>query len=123
MPSASPDKMVTPLKYRHYAVVHIDGPFPLDVLRYDRCHPFEEVDSRAIEASMQLGEPRTSRFIVILKFSEASREPWFTQFWQGQNRVRLYPISSHEIPTFRHEAESGKDAAEKWIQQHLRAVA
>lgn len=44
-----------PLRWRHVFEVEPvrpmrEGDFPLDMLRYDSCHPFEEVDANAARA-------------------------------------------------------------------------
>lgn len=40
--------------YRTKFVVTGKGPFPIDMLRYDRCYPVEAKDSQAVASSLQV---------------------------------------------------------------------
>jgi hypothetical protein len=100
--TVTPQKLTTTLKYQHFAVVAVEGEFPIDALRYDRCFPFGEQDSREIMESQNYSVPGTpKRYIVICKFSESTKNPWFEQFWISQSRVNLYPIDGSQVVTLR----------------------
>ena len=119
------EKLTTALKYRHFALVVVDGPFPVDALRYDRCYPYEETDAREIESSLNFGEPNERRYIVICKFSETAQVPWFMSFWQGQSRLQMYSIGSSDIPGLRTAVKDAKvmpSTVMDWINNKLFAL-
>ncbi len=43
-------KLGTTLKYEHFAIIRGNGPFPIDMLRYDSCYPLREKDAGKIES-------------------------------------------------------------------------
>jgi hypothetical protein len=50
-----------PRRYRHTATVETHGAFPVDMLRYDACHPATETDAYDIARSVREHEPVTAR--------------------------------------------------------------
>lgn len=72
MPTA--DKLTTPLKYAHYAVVtraRGTATFPVDMLRYDRCYPLREIDAGLILENITDPHHRKEEDkIYIVKYSE-----------------------------------------------------
>jgi len=46
------------------------GPFPLDMLRYDRCYPYSQVDSRVLELSLTDND-RSAWLTVTLETGES----------------------------------------------------
>lgn len=84
-------KITSALKYQYYACVRPRVPgmvpaFPIDMLRYDRCTPYNEIDSnKIIRTFNERGEITDITFtIVVTKFSEKSNEePWTVARWQS----------------------------------------
>ena len=68
-------KMDGALKYQHFAKITWTGSFPIDMLRHDRCCPYHEGDSSAIESFPVPTEPRTA---VVTAYSESCRRSPFT---------------------------------------------
>jgi hypothetical protein len=118
MPRIAAEKMTSPLKYRHYALIVFSGPFPLDTLRYERACAYEQGDSSQIEQSlMNMGEPNTTRFAVIQKPGESAQAQWYFPLWNGIARCAMYPISPDEIHTIRDQIAAG--TAKEWAERNL----
>jgi len=99
------EKLTSPLKYRHTALVSFVGSFPVDALRYDRCYPLEEKDSLSIEKSLNFGEPSEHLFVFVCKYSESAKPPWFESFWNGQSRLDLYVVDGYRVPEIKRMIE------------------
>jgi hypothetical protein len=67
--------------YEHEATVEVNGAFPVDMLRYDRCYPASEEDAKAIAQS--LARPRREPHRVTVKALSPSREHWTRARWRS----------------------------------------
>lgn len=66
------------MTYRHLATVTSRSDFPIDMLRYDRCHPLTEMDSNAIRASLAAHEG----VVVVVERVSNSKDPnWTIARW------------------------------------------
>lgn len=59
--------------HESFIVVEGSGEFPLDMLRYDSCHPAEKVDSLVIDRSRR--RPPRRRCVVLFRQSVSSKGP------------------------------------------------
>ena len=79
-------KLSTSLKWKHFAKIHGQGPFPIDMLRYDSCIPATEEDARTIE---NVSNPMINDFeqrwtIQVRKFSDIKGHGYWTpQRWKS----------------------------------------
>ena len=67
--------------YEHEATVEVRGAFPVDMLRYDRCHPASGEDAHAIAQS--LAQHPHEPYRVVLKALSRSREHWTKARWRS----------------------------------------
>lgn len=67
--------------YEHEATVEVRGPFPLDMLRYNRCWPVSEEDVQAMIRS--LASPPKQPYRVTLKALSRSAEHWAKARWES----------------------------------------
>ena len=63
--------------YVHQARVTGFGEFPLDMLRYDACHPATEADTAVIEHS------RERRSVNVEQTSAQRHDPWTVGRWSS----------------------------------------
>lgn len=107
-------KLDSPLKYRHLAKITLRpfSQFPIDMLRYDNAHPHEEVDSSAIEASLQtigsvkFGNPR-SFIILVEQYAETSMPHWTEARWRSFG-CAFESIDASEVPALRKQIEEAE---------------
>lgn len=65
-------------RYLQLARVTGRGAFPLDMLRYDACHPRTGDDVSALHATFQ---ERGTRSVVVCRFSQTASEAWTSDRW------------------------------------------
>jgi len=99
-------KLDSPLKYRHFAKVTVlpFSHFPIDMLRYDNCHPHEEVDASMIEDSFHMRVGAESRTILIEQYAETSMARWTVKRWESFG-AKIEPIAREDIQKVRKETE------------------
>ena len=94
----STTKMSPTLKYRHIATVRWIGKFPIDMLRYDSCHP---ADSEAITAIIQGGAGATVAPVPLkahlVAYSVDKRWPFTHDRWHSFG-CNIEPMSIGELP-------------------------
>lgn len=61
--------------YRYRYVVEGVGPFPLDMLRYDHAHPYDQ-------ESVSYMDARGRRKVVLGSYSEPTAERWVSFGWR-----------------------------------------
>jgi hypothetical protein len=100
----SVEKLTTPLKYAHYAVVtraRGTTPFPVDMLRYDRCYPLREIDSVTIGANISdpWSRENTEDQIFLVKYSEKSdvKGQFTTARWDSFGWL-VMPVERQNLP-------------------------
>lgn len=76
-------------------IVRVEGacPFPIDMLRYDRCSPHKEKDSCAIARSIAHGANFDPEPVEVVRFSksgkwEPTRARWESRLWKIASVVR-----------------------------------
>lgn len=111
-------KLDMPLKYRHLAKVTLRPfcRFPIDMLRYDNAHPHEEVDSSAIEESVQtIGSVKfgaNRSFIVLVEqYSENAQPRWTVDRWKSFG-VEFEPIEASAVADLRRRIEESERLAD-----------
>lgn len=62
------------MAYRHTFVVRGSFPFPIDMLRYDRCTPKSEADSNVITRSLE--HQGTSEVFEVTVISDKELKGW-----------------------------------------------
>lgn len=79
-------------KWQHKIMVKGTLPFPIDMLRYDRCTPFSEPDSHEIERSIsRQGEVETYEVTVQHVHETKDWEPTF-----GRWRSFGWAVQTHD---------------------------
>jgi hypothetical protein len=66
-----------------YFTVMGRGEFPLDMLRYDQCHPYRSEDAAAIGYNSRYDDPSQIRTVVLVTTSPNSPTParWSSFLW------------------------------------------
>ena len=77
--------------YEHEATVEVNGAFPVDMLRYDRCYPASEEDAKAIAQSLAGTEREPYR--VTVKALSPSREHWTKARWRSFGAVVVKTVT------------------------------
>jgi len=100
-------KLDSPLKYSHLLKVTLrpHQSFPLDMLRYDNCHPHNEIDSSAIEDTL-CGPSSVPRVIIVEKYSTAAVPDWTLDRWRSFGKPDVSIVTRNEVPEIRREAET-----------------
>ena len=77
-------KLSTTLKWEHVAEVACPSGFPLDMLRYDRCSPFQEKDSHEMARTL-IRQPSGTTIIklLVVRHSESKTPNWTTDRWRS----------------------------------------
>lgn len=90
-------KLNSPMKWRHIAKVTVRrfGRFPIDMLRYDNCNPFREVDSSKIEEMNERVCPDGTVSIFVECYSESQQAPWTVDRWRSFGTV-IEPVTESE---------------------------
>ena len=68
--------------YKHTADVFCSFEFPLDMLRYDRCYPYDPADAARIGATLQREHDRDLP-IKVATIREGKQEPWTKERWRS----------------------------------------
>ncbi len=71
--------------YEHEATVEVRGAFPVDMLRYDSCHPASGEDAHAIAQS--LAQHPREPYRVVLKALSRSKTHWTPERWRSFGAV------------------------------------
>ena len=93
------EKLDGSLKYKHLAKVTIKPfhQFPIDMLRYDRCMPYREVDSYWIQTTGHNDKPAV---LVVIQYSFNSKAEWTTDRWSSFGAT-IEPITESEVNNVR----------------------
>ena len=86
--------------YRHEVIVEGRGPFPLDMLRYDRCYPQQEGDSYQLEASFHStsardGGPHSIRVETVRtdqRFNPFQTRRWASFGWNVVDQTHVVEV-------------------------------
>lgn len=77
-----PDALGVHYKFRHVARVTFFSCFPMDMLRYDRCHPYRSGDVARITAS--LTNPKMEQVEVeVVAYANTRTAPWTVDRWNS----------------------------------------
>jgi hypothetical protein len=77
------DKISTALKYRHVAEITGEREFPIDMLRYDRCSPWEERDALMIQRTLNpMIESKPWR-IRVMRYYDTATVQWSLDRWNS----------------------------------------
>jgi hypothetical protein len=104
------EKLSFPMRYQHFALVTIrpGGTFPLDGLRYDRCMPWHETDTRRIEDTQNIfvsSRPDKPTQVIVTKYGCDTKAIWTNQFWHSFSDVEFREISAEQAHTLNRERE------------------
>lgn len=92
-------------KYRSYAVVIGQTTFPIDMLRYDECRPFQEQDSRVIEDVTRFGGDMP-KYVILERFHVDAKPRWTPGRWESFGwRMRLLRSREHALAVREGRAE------------------
>lgn len=77
-------KLTCSLKYRSTAtfIAKYGAPFPLDMLRYDACHPATSEDAAAIARSHDPGIQETSP-VTVVRYHDTKDPRWTAARWES----------------------------------------
>lgn len=78
--------------YKYIVTLWGSTPFPIDMLRYDRCTPHRETDSQIIAASIAQ-DTEINAAVEVVKFTkdpkwEPTRGRWESRLWRVMDVVR-----------------------------------
>jgi hypothetical protein len=85
-----PHKLSSPRKYKQATLVRFSGRFPIDMLRYDTCHPATEADAGKIERSFDDHDEVT---VTVVRYAWAKDQKWTVDRWRSFG-CTLEPASS-----------------------------
>lgn len=107
-----PEKLEATIKYVHLAKVTLPfGSFPIDMLRYDRCVPNQEIDASNIIDSFH--ERVKNRVVVVRCYTVGSVVPWTVARWESFG-AKIVPINSqdaHNLYNLYHAAATTTEEA------------
>lgn len=86
-------KLTSKITHKHFAIVRTSGAFPLDMLRYDLCHPVEEIDSRKIEQSLNPMIEAQAIAVLVARFTESAEPRWGYDRWASY-RCEIEEVNS-----------------------------
>jgi len=101
MPSNKSEKVSGgALKYAQIADIVGHGEFPVDMLRYDRCAPFEETDSHELAATLNpmVREPNQPFRIRVIRYWDTAKPAWSVSRWRAFH-CEVYEASAYESRT------------------------
>jgi hypothetical protein len=83
-------------RYVSYAVVMGEGEFPYDMLRYDNCRPWKELDSGSMRYDAMTG-PKGERWVVLERLHVDTNPRWTGDRWKsfGWTLVESTPEEAH----------------------------
>ncbi len=69
--------------YKHTAIVSFNGHFPIDMLRYDRCSPLDQIDVSVIEQSFDyaLDSFSKSKAVNVCLINNSKKPNWTVDRW------------------------------------------
>ncbi len=71
--------------YKHTALVSFTGHFQIDMLRYDRCSPLDQIDVAIIERSFDYGLDSfsKSKAVNICLINNSKKPNWTIDRWKS----------------------------------------
>lgn len=84
------------LKYAHRARISGHGRrFPLDMLRYDACHPATPRDVAILDATIgEICDVPATWEVIVVRFSEAKHHNWTVERWKSFS-VTCFPLDDN----------------------------
>lgn len=73
-------KLATPRKYQHLARITAQVTFPIDMLRYDSCHPCDPQDAITITNILEKGG---GGVVYVEAFTSGPEPPWTYGRWNS----------------------------------------